>query len=111
VALFGSDVFDVDRVVRESLAFGPEGAPLAHRSCPHREDVNGDGRTDLVTHHRVPESGLALGDASACLTGVLEDGTPFRGCDAVHALPVCGRGFGMALVVPLILDLRRRLRR
>lgn len=108
VALLGSPSFDVERVDVESLAFGPGAAPLAHRSCPHRDDVNGDGLQDLVSHHRAQETGIAPGDREACLAGVLDDGTPFEGCDAARALPACGLGFELVLLAPLLRALRRR---
>jgi choice-of-anchor B domain-containing protein len=108
VALLGTEAYDVDQVDGESLAFGPHAAPLAHRWCPHRLDVNGDGRMDLVSHHRTHETGIAPGDRQACLTGTLADGTPFRGCDLVMALPACGLGFELVLLAPLLRALRRR---
>jgi hypothetical protein len=86
VALLGSDTFDVADVDVTTLAFGPGGAPLAHRNGPHVKDANHDGFTDLVGHYRLAESGIAAGDISACLTGELLDGTPFKGCDAVTTL-------------------------
>jgi len=108
VALLGSDRVDVDDIDAASLAFGPDGAPLAHRGCPHRDDVNRDGRPDLVSHHRVPQTGLALGDAEACLAGLFADGTPFEGCDGVRTVPACGLGFELVLLWPLLRALRRR---
>jgi choice-of-anchor B domain-containing protein len=108
VALLGGERFDVDAVDGRSLAFGPAGAPLAHRSCPHRQDVNRDGRPDLVSHHFVRRTGIVPRSREACLAGRLADGTAFEGCDDIRALPTCGRGFELALFVPLVLALRRR---
>jgi hypothetical protein len=84
VALLGADGFDVSQVDLGSLAFGPSGAPAEHS---HLEDVNQDGWPDLVSHHRVPLAGIALGDTEACLAGTLTDGTAFAGCDAVSTVP------------------------
>jgi choice-of-anchor B domain-containing protein len=108
VALLGTDALPVGAVDGASLAFGPRGAPLAHRGCPHVADVNRDGRPDLVSHHRVHRTGLALGDREACLTGELADGTPFAGCDRVRTIPACGIGFELVLLWPLLRALRRR---
>jgi len=108
VALLGSPAYDVDQVDGKSLAFGPGAAPLAHRKCPHREDVNGDGLPDLLSHFRTQETGIAPGDLEACLTGEFADGTPFEGCDVVRALPACGIGFELVLLAPLLRALRRR---
>jgi hypothetical protein len=85
VALLGAGGFDAAAVDVASLAFGPDGAPSVHTSLA---DVNGDGYVDLVTLHRIPETGIALGDAEACLTGTTLEGTHFGGCDALSSVPV-----------------------
>ena len=87
VAILGADTFDVTDVDVTTLAFGPAGAPLAHRHGPHRKDANHDGVTDLLAHFRTRDSGIAFGDDEAGVTGELLDGTPFEGCDAVRTVP------------------------
>jgi hypothetical protein len=87
VAVLGSDSVDVRDLDVSSLAFGPDGA------APHgrghklawlgRRDVNRDGHPDQVVAFDAGETGLAPGDASACLTGEL-DGARFRACDEVE---------------------------
>ena len=84
VALLGAEGFDVAKVDAASLAFGPSGAPAERVRIA---DVNGDGRPDLVSHHRIPKTGIALGDAQACLVGMTQDGVAFSGCDTVSTLP------------------------
>ena len=84
VALLGAADLHVAEVDVASLGFGPHGAPAVQARV---RDVNEDGLLDLVTQHRVPETGIALGDAEACLAGSLLDGTGLLGCDAVHTLP------------------------
>ncbi len=108
VALLGSPAYSPDQIDGKSLAFGPDAAPLSHRNGPHRVDVNGDGRPDLLAHFRTQEAGIAPGVPEACLTGEFADGTPFEGCDAVRALPACGIGFELVLIAPLLRALRRR---
>lgn len=91
VAVLGSEEFDVMDIDTFSLAFGPLGAPPAHNvgnppEPGHLEDVNGDGFTDLVTHHIAGETGIASGDTEACLTGKTLDGINFQGCDSVRTV-------------------------
>jgi len=81
VAILGSLSFDVTQVDVTTLTFGPAGASPVHSG--HLEDVNGDGLTDLVSHYVQKQTGLAVGDIQACITGVLLDGTPISGCDSV----------------------------
>lgn len=86
VAIFGAEDLDAREVDQESLAFGPDGAPAAH-APEHLIDLDGDGREDLLVHFRMAASGIAAGDAEACVRGALLDGRPLRGCDAIETVP------------------------
>lgn len=107
VAILGSESFDVTDVDVTTLAFGPAGASPSHDltdsntfyththeqvcdefdNCVWEEyDANGDGIMDLVSHYVQRETGLAIGDTEACITGETTDGRAFEGCDAVRIL-------------------------
>lgn len=112
VAILGSEGFDVADVDVSTLAFGPAGAPLAHRNGPHRIDVDRDRVKDLLAHFSTEASGLAVGDDEACVTGELVDGTPIEGCDDIRTTPrACGLGFELGLLVAGLMELRRWRRR
>jgi hypothetical protein len=119
VALLGSDTFDVADADVTTLAFGPDGAaPAFDLTNPlvywlsHR-DVNGDGRKDLLSSYRTAETGIAMGDTEACLTGETLNGGVFEGCDAVSTVMPpwsCGFGAELALLLPPVMWLFRKRR-
>jgi len=120
VKLFGTPGFHVADVDPKSLAFGPNGAPPRHdlldpaAFSDHTADFDGDGEDDLVLHFRTPETGIAMGDVEACLSGSTLHGLPFEGCDEIATETPssgCGGGFATAFVAPLFVTLWSRRRR
>ena len=65
---------------------------------------------DLLGHFPTPETGIAMGDTEACLTGE-SDGMPFGGCDDIETVLPCGIGFELAFLLPPLLWMYGRRRR
>jgi hypothetical protein len=105
VALLGSADFDPAHVDRDTLAFGPSGAPAL--SSWTLRDVNDDGYMDGVGWFTKAGSGIAPGDTEVCLTGETDDGTPFEGCTEVLVVFGCGQGVDLAAALPLMVVLGR----
>jgi RNA polymerase sigma factor (sigma-70 family) len=108
VALFLPPPLDGADINSSSLRF--LGAAPSHSKL---EDLNGDGRLDLLAKFKVAEMSLAHGKYQACLTGQVLDGRSFQGCDEIHVvgppdsgdnaalsyLGPAGLALGLALVV------------
>jgi hypothetical protein len=110
VAILGSDVFDVADVDPTTLAFGPNEAAPKHAAGGHVKDVNDDGLMDLLSHYRTQDTGIAIGDTEACVTGETFDRMPFEGCDGIKTVGGCGLGFELFFLLPPLLWLRQRRR-
>jgi hypothetical protein len=85
VAILTTAAFDATTVAPLSVKFGPAGATEAHGKG-HVEDVNGDGKPDLVLHFRTQETGIQCGDTSASLTGETFEGDPIQGTDTIKTV-------------------------
>ena len=87
VAVLSTRTFDALTIDAATVCFGDAEDP-AQRDCTeshgtgHAEDVNGDGRRDLLLHYDVAFTGIDPGDTSACLTGRTPSGGVY-GCDAI----------------------------
>jgi hypothetical protein len=81
VALLATDSFDLASVDPRTVRFGPAGArPVGMRE----QDVDGDGRLDSVYYFKTNRTGIACGDTSASLVGVMGGGQIFAGTDSVQ---------------------------
>jgi uncharacterized delta-60 repeat protein len=91
VAIVTTDSFDATTVDPASVCFGDAEDP-AQRDCTeahgrgHVEDVNGDGKLDLLLHFEVLETGIDRGDETACVTAKTFAGASVEGCDSVRTL-------------------------
>ncbi|MEV6242993.1 SdrD B-like domain-containing protein [Lentzea sp. NPDC051838] len=85
VAILSTAEFDaVASVDRTSLTFGATGLEQSFVRCGSPgEDVNDDGRADLVCHFDTTKTGLTCGMTTATLMGRTIDGRRFEGQDDV----------------------------
>lgn len=82
VALLTTDTLDATSVDPSTVRFGRSGTEaVAVRST--LEDVNGDGRPDLILYFRTQETGIQCGDTSALLTGSTTSGQMIQGTDVI----------------------------
>jgi hypothetical protein len=89
VAILSTANFDVQLIDIDSLRFGLTGTEDSISQHPkqgprfHYEDVNGDGRLDLVVRFETELTGLRPNSTKAILNGSLLDGTSFTAEDDV----------------------------
>lgn len=86
VALLSSAPLDVTRIDASTLRLGRGKAAPAPNGV-HREDVDGDGRLDLMLQFPTPALGVQAGDSQLCIAGILPDGRSFESCDAIRTVP------------------------
>jgi hypothetical protein len=88
VALISADNFDALKADRDSIRFGPPNeAGAAGRCGKEGEDVNGDGRLDLVCHFETQETGIDGTDTEGVVSGTI-GGMPFEGRGWLKIVPV-----------------------
>jgi hypothetical protein len=89
VAILGSVTLDVAAIDVTTLNFNG----LTVRVTPNRrplcslEDINVDGRLDLVCKFEDDATSWQQGSSVGVVTGVLQDGTPIRGTDSINIVP------------------------
>jgi probable HAF family extracellular repeat protein len=93
VAIFGSDdvnvkdiVVNVEEVVVQNLELAGSGIAIRGRSklLYSVEDLNGDGKDDMIVHFDVEDLDPTLIDGEAIIRGELMDGTLIQGSDSVN---------------------------
>jgi serine protease len=86
VAVLSADGFDAAAVVdRTSLTFGRTGDEHSLSSCAkNAQDVNRDGRRDLLCRFSVQLAGFRLGDTEGILRGRTVGGVAIEGRDSVQ---------------------------
>jgi probable HAF family extracellular repeat protein len=82
VAILTTDTFDATTVDPSTVRFGANGTEAAAVQSA-LEDVNGDGRTDMILQFNTQGTGIACGATSASLTGETFAGQPIQGSDAI----------------------------
>ena len=88
VALLSSTGFDAMNVKTESLTFGRTGNEMSLSHCGRSgEDINGDGRLDLVCHFENQKAGFKKGDLEGIVQGMMKFGTRFEGRGFLKVLP------------------------
>jgi hypothetical protein len=89
VAILSGAAFDAPaQVDRAALTFGRTGDEQSLAFCnPGSEDVNRDGRPDLVCHFYTQETMFQKGDTQGILKGRTISGVPLRGVDSVRIVP------------------------
>ncbi|TMP96747.1 MAG: hypothetical protein E6L09_14580 [Verrucomicrobia bacterium] len=85
VAILSSPAFNAATVDPSSIRFGKTGTEAAPASYS-LEDVNKDGRKDLLCHFNTQDTGLLCGDSTALLLASTYAGCPIRGSDSIQAL-------------------------
>lgn len=88
VALLSSTQFDALTVDTTSLTFGATGAEESHPRCSKEgEDVNGDGRQDLVCHFENQEAKFEEGSMEGILRGKMKWGSRIEGRGFLKVVP------------------------
>lgn len=91
VAILTTDTFDARTVDLSSVCFGDAEDP-SQRACAevhgqaHIEDVDGDWDKDVVLHFKTANTGIDVGDTTACLSGKTTSCEFIQGCDSVRVI-------------------------
>jgi hypothetical protein len=88
VALLSSNEFNALDVELNTLTFGATGDERSFRRCGKEgEDVNRDGRPDLVCHFENEAAGFVRGDLAGVVKGKTKGGKSFEGRGDLKVVP------------------------
>jgi hypothetical protein len=87
VAVLSGASFDATTIDVSSLGLGPSTAAPVSRPKAYYEDVNRDGRLDLMVYFDTADLGLQRGVTTIVLIGRNLQGRPIRGEDSVSIVP------------------------
>ena len=89
VAVLGSSDFDATQVDPSSVVLNGQGVNVVGKGKPqaHIEDVDGDGKDDLLIQIEDVDGTYEPGESMATLTGMTFGGTHFSGTDSVCIVP------------------------
>jgi len=86
VGILSTSTFDATtQVDRTSLTFGHTGNEASLAFC-NVEDLDGDGRLDLVRHFNGQETGILVGDTVAFLKGKTVSGSQIEGSEEIKTV-------------------------
>jgi hypothetical protein len=103
VTVLSTETFDATTVVPETVVLVPFDATVGFLVCNldspcgadpvnwTLEDVNGDGRPDLLLHFRTQDIGIQCGDTTASISGVTSGGLPIIGTDTFQTVGCYGK--------------------
>lgn len=80
-----TNILSTNEIILDSIKFGPNEILEAHGKG-HSEDIDKDGKNDLILHFKTQGAGIKKTDSQICLSGELVDGSLFLGCDKVKII-------------------------
>jgi hypothetical protein len=85
VAILTAETFDATAVDPGTVLFGSTGTEAAPVHIAW-QDVNGDGKIDLILHFKTQDTRIQCGDHSASITGTTFSGQLIHGADSVNTV-------------------------
>jgi hypothetical protein len=85
VAILTNDTFDAITVDPSTVRFGATGTEAAPEHFA-LQDVNGDGKADMILQFKTQETGIVCGNTSASLTGKTVGGQAINGSDSIRTV-------------------------